>query len=270
VSPLGAGGRCGRCGHPVLGWRCSGCGRPRAAAGFFLLVTAGLFLLTVAGLATPGTALPTVVCTGEAREYFFQSGREAVLGPLAAAAVGLFLLAAALLISGSGRGRVGARADARPEESGGAPEDPGGGRARLGGGARSAVIGTVLPICLGAVALCVAGMGLAEPALRFRRASVYPDRVELASLLLTHAIPRGEVAGARMLQDERGGCGSGRCDLRLEVRTVGGRRYLSVGRSLPLNDPALAGWRGAMRRFVAELEAPPRVGPGAAGSREYY
>jgi len=219
-----------------------------------LLLLPALFLLTAVGLAAPDEAVPSHELVNGSGEYVFQSVREAVLVPLGAAMTALFLLAAAFVCGTRPAGQEGSPQEARPgfEENPTASEREG-----QGPPARRITGRVLLLLCLGALALLVAGMGMVDPMFRFRRATVFADRVELRSLLLTWTLPRGQVDRVRMLQEVSGRGPETRYRLCLELVTLSGGRYHSVGRRLGELDSALVKWRGVMRRFVQDLRKPP-------------
>ncbi len=220
-----------------------------------MLLLPALFLLTGLGLLAPGDAAPKCRLVDGAGEYVFQSARESILVPLGATMAGLFLLASAF-VCGTRRPREG------PVEREGAgvaeaPNGDGSVASTRMQKRRPAVSRVILLVGLGALALCVAGMGMVDPVCRFRRATVYADRVELHSLFFTWVLRRGQVDRVEMLQEVSGRGERTRYELCLEVTAAGGERYRSVGRRLGETDKALTAWRGVMRRFVTEMEAPP-------------
>jgi hypothetical protein len=249
-----------------VGWRCPGCGRPSAAAGCLLLLLPALFLLTGVGFSVPDPEAPAIHgLSGGGTEFILQSAREAVLVPLGAVMVALFLLAVAFMLAVGRNSESGeAQADEREESPAPAPA-PASAPRRLPG------IGKVLVlICLGALALCVAGMGVVGPAVRFRRAEVSGDRLKLSSLLWSRELEVSEVTRAEMIQKTSGRGLDVSYEVVVELVDSAGKKHRSVARRLSMTDPQLLRWRNVMRALVERIKNPPPPPRSAVDAKRYY
>ncbi len=223
---------CRFCGEPLERWRCPACGRPAVAVGCLTALLPTVLIVTLLGFFVPGEGVPLLrALPGGGTEYVFQSMREAVLVPAGLAILAAFIALIALLF----------RPRRRPDEKSGAA-------ARAGRG-----LGWTLALAAAALAvLGLAGLTVAAPTTRFRRAVVTAERVELYALLGSWSLARSEVAAARL--NERVSTSGDRrvYDFAIEVETSAGEVLRSVPRRAGAAD--MARWHQVMNGFVEELK----------------
>jgi hypothetical protein len=193
------------------------------------------------GTFVPDKGVPQVTrLPGGGVEYVFQSLREAALIPAGALVVALFIVIAALLFRPrpAGLPPAGDEGDSRPR-----PRSAGRLEFAWGTGAAVSVM----------LALGIAGLAVAAPLRRFRRAVVTADRLEMSALLGRWSVPRSQVVAARVRTVSRGEGRALVLEVSVEISDLSGRTWSSAARSFQHGDPAVIRWRDSLRSFAREV-----------------